>query len=157
MRTFHDLFAKRDIRVAQVLLTRDDFDDRTRYLNIRNTLVALAEIGALPIINENDTVAVDEIRFGDNDILAALVTNMLGADLLVFLTNVDGVLKDGGVVDVIEQVDEEALALAGSGRSALGSGGMGSKLAAAGMVTRAGVVAVVANAAAQNSMIANGL
>ncbi len=146
MRTFHDLFARRGIRIAQVLLTRDDFQDRTRYLNIRNTLASLAEWGALPIINENDTVAVDEIAFGDNDILAALVSAMLGADLTVFLTTVDGVIKDGEVVDVIEQVDEKAMGLAGSERSALGSGGMSSKLSAAGLVTRAGETAVIANA-----------
>ena len=148
MRTFHDVFARRGIRVAQVLLTGDDFEDRARYLNIRNTLAALTECHALAIINENDTVAVDEIRFGDNDVLAALVANMLGADLLVFLTNVDGVMKGGRVVDVIEQVDDQALALAGTERSRLGSGGMASKLLAAGMVTRAGMVAVIANSAA---------
>jgi len=146
MRTFHDLFARRGLRVAQVLLTRDDFEDRTRYLNIRNTLAALAECGALAIINENDTVAVDEIAFGDNDILAALVAAMLGADLTVFLTTVDGVIKDGKVLDVIEQVDEKAMGLAGPGHSPLGTGGMASKLSAAGLITRAGEAAVIANA-----------
>ncbi len=150
MRTFHDAFARRGVRIAQVLLTRDDFEDRTRYLNIRNTLAALTECNALAIINENDTVAVDEIRFGDNDILAALVTNMLGADALVFLTNVDGVMKQGKVVDVIEQVNDEVLSLADPQRSSLGSGGMVSKLQAAGMVTRAGEVAVIANSATPN-------
>jgi len=146
MRAFHDAFERHDIKVAQMLLTRDDFENRTRYLNIRNTLGALAECGALPIVNENDTVAVDEIRFGENDILAALVTNMQAADLLVLLTTVDGVIKDGAVLDVIEQVDDEALALAGPQRSTLGSGGMATKLAAAGLVTRAGEAAVIANA-----------
>jgi len=146
MRTFHDAFARRGIKVAQILLTRDDFENRTRYLNIRNTLGALAECRALPIINENDAVAVDEIRFGDNDIIAALVTNMLGADLLVLLTNVEGVIKDGVVLDVIEQVDERTFALASRRRSRLGSGGMVSKLQAAGLVTRAGELAVIANA-----------
>ncbi len=146
MRTFHDVFAHHGLRVAQVLLTRDDFEDRTRYLNIRNTLAALAEYGALPVVNENDTVAVDEIRFGENDILAARVTNMLAADLLVFLTTVDGVIKDGRTLDVIERVDDEALALASPHRSRLGSGGMSSKLAAAALVTRAGEAVVIANA-----------
>ena len=150
MRTFHDAFARYGVKVAQVLLTRDDFEDRSRYLNIRNTLAALEEFGALPIINENDTVAVEEIRFGENDVLAALVTTMLGAELLVFLTAVDGVMKDGQVLDVIEDVDERAMALDRGDRTALGSGGMGSKLAAASLVTRAGEVAVVANAAAPN-------
>ena len=150
MRTFHDAFARHDVKVAQVLLTRDDFDDRSRYLNIRNTLAALAGFPALPIINENDTVAVDEIRFGDNDVLAALVANMLGADLLVFLTAVDGVMKDGQVLEFIEQVDGEAAALVTGEKSRLGSGGMGSKIQAAGMVTRAGEAAVIANARTPN-------
>ena len=146
MRVFHDAFARRGVRVAQVLLTRDDFEDRTRYLNIRNTLAALGECGALPIVNENDTVAVDEIRYGDNDIIAAHLTNMLAADVLVLLTSVDGVLRDGEVLDVIRAVDPEALALAREGRTRLGSGGMASKIAAAGLVTRAGEAAVIANA-----------
>ena len=148
MRVFHDLFARRGISVGQVLLTRDDFEDRTRYLNIRNTLAALAEQGALAIINENDAVAVDEIRYGDNDIIAAHVTNMLSADVLVLLSNVDGVLADGRVVDVIEQVDDEARALVSGGPGRLGSGGMASKLEAARLVTRAGEVAVIAGARA---------
>jgi len=146
MRVFHDAFARHGIKVAQVLVTRDDFEDRTRYLNIRNTLYALAELKALPILNENDAVAVDEIRFGDNDIISAHVTNLLGANLLILLTNVPGVLRDGLVVDVIPQVDESALALVARGRSKLGSGGMGSKIKAAAMVTQAGEVAVIASA-----------
>ncbi len=146
MREFHDIFEAYGVKVAQVLLTRDDFDSRGRYLNIRNTLTALAGYHALPIINENDTVAVDEIRFGDNDMIAALLANMLGAELTVFLTTVGGVLKDGQILDVIQRVDEDALALATGERSKLGSGGMSSKLAAAGTVTRAGEVAVIAGA-----------
>ncbi len=147
MQAFHDVFARYGVKVAQVLLTRDDFEDRSRYLNIRNTLAALEEFGALPIINENDTVAVEEIRFGENDVLAALVTTMLGAELLVFLTTVDGVMKEGAILDVIADVDDQTMALVRGDRSTLGSGGMGSKLTAAAMVTRAGEVAVIANAA----------
>jgi len=145
MRTFHDIFAKRGMKVAQVLLTRDDVEDRTRYLNIRNTLSALDDWGVVGIVNENDTIAVDEIRFGENDILAAMVANMLAADLLVFLTSVDGVMKDGQVIDVITNVDRQVLSLVTPDRSSLGVGGMTSKLEAAGMVTRAGEVAVIAN------------
>jgi len=137
MRAFHDAFARCDGKVAQVLVTADDFRQRTRYLNIRNTLAALRECGAIPIINENDAVAVDEIRFGDNDVIAALVTNLLGADALILLTSVDGVLDDGRVVDVVEKIDD-ARGLVEAGRSRLGSGGMGTKLEAAGQVTRAG-------------------
>jgi glutamate 5-kinase len=148
MQAFHDAFAKHGIKVAQVLVTRDAFEDRTRYLNIRHTLRALEELGAVPVINENDAVAVDEIRFGDNDIIAALVANMSGADLLVLLSTVDGVLKDGQLVEVIDEVNDRALALATGQRSRLGSGGMGSKMSAAGMVTIAGAAAVVANSRA---------
>jgi glutamate 5-kinase len=146
MRTFHDVFAKRGLRVGQVLVTRSDFEDRTRYLNIRNTLRSLEELGAVAIINENDTVAVDEIRFGENDVLAAMVTNMLRADLLVLLTNVPGVLCGGDVLDVIEEVDDGVRALVTRSRSRHGSGGMASKLTAAGMVTEAGEAAIIAAA-----------
>jgi glutamate 5-kinase len=150
MRRFHDRFARGGVQVAQVLVTREDFEDRRRYLNIRNTLSALAEKRILPIINENDAVAVDEFRFGDNDIISALVCNMLGYDLLVLLTTVDGVLgRDGRVVDLIESA-AEARSLVTEDRSRLGSGGMGSKLQAAGMVTRAGELAVIANARTPN-------
>jgi len=144
MRTFHDVFARFDLKVAQVLLTRDDFDDRARYLNIRNTLAALDEWGVVGIVNENDTIAVDEIRFGENDILAAMVTNMLGADLLVFLTGAGGVIKDGRVLDVIARVDADVMSLVTDDRTSLGVGGMSTKLEAAGMVTKAGEVAVIA-------------
>jgi len=148
MRALRDIFARLDVRVGQVLVTRDDFEDRTRYLNIRNTLGALEEMGTLAIINENDAVAVDEIRYGDNDIIAAHVANMIGAELLVFLTTVDGVMDGGTVMDVVKQVDDEAMELATDERSLLGSGGMASKIAAAGMVTRAGEIALIANARA---------
>jgi glutamate 5-kinase len=150
MRAFHDAFARHGIKVAQVLLTREDFEHRRRYLNIRNTLAALEKFSALPIINENDTVAVDEIRFGDNDILAALVTTMMGADLLVFLTSVDGLMKDGWVLDSVRRVDQETMSLVRGDRSSLGSGGMASKLTAAALVNRAGQFAAVANSRAPN-------
>ena len=146
MRTFHDAFARRGVRVAQVLLTRDDLEDRTRYLNFRNTLRALEEFGALPICNENDTVAVDDIRFGENDILAALVASTIAAEALILLTNVDGLLAGGEVLDVVEQVDDRVRALDSGTRSTLGSGGMASKLQAARLVAKAGEVTVVANA-----------
>jgi len=146
METFRAMFAHLGVAVGQVLLTRDDFEDRTRYLNIRNTLGALDELGALAIINENDAVAVDEIRYGDNDIIAAHVANMVGADVLIFLTSVDGVMDGRSVIDVVRDVDDETMELATRERTLLGSGGMASKIAAAGMVTRAGEIAVVANA-----------
>jgi glutamate 5-kinase len=148
MREFHDAFAREGIPVAQVLLTRDDFEHRGRYLNIRNTLAALEKLGALPIINENDTVGVEEIRYGDNDMIAALVAGMLRADLAIFLTTAEGVLKDGQVVDLVSDLSPEVLALARPEKSRLGSGGMASKLAAAGAMARSGEPAVIAPASA---------
>lgn len=146
MRAFHDVFAKRGVATAQVLITRDDFEDRTRYLNIRNTLSALDECGAMAVINENDAVAVDEIRYGDNDVISAHVANMIGADVLVLLTNVDGLLKDGAVLDVVETIDADTRALDRGDKSSAGSGGMTTKLDAAEIVMRAGEVAVIAPA-----------
>ncbi len=148
---FHDAFAAAGgLTVGQVLLTRDDFADRRRYLNIRNTIAALHDSGVMPIVNENDTVATVELTIGDNDVLAAHVTNLLGADLLVMLTVVDGVMADGKVVEVLGDPAGQASALATGERSALGRGGMGTKLQAAGMVTSAGEAAVIANARAEN-------
>jgi glutamate 5-kinase len=149
MRAFHDALAPLGRRVGQVLISRDDFEHRGRYLNIRNTLCALHELDTLAILNENDAVATEELdtRYGDNDIIAAHVTNMLQAEVLVLLSSVDGVLDDGGqVIDVIEQVNDDALALADERRSSLGSGGMSAKIAAAGLVTAAGEAVVIANA-----------
>ncbi len=127
------------------LLTRSDVDNRVRYLNIRNTLANLHELNAVPIINENDPVAVDEIRFGENDVLSALVCNLVEADALVILTVVDGLLADGQLVELVDAVDEKVLRLVTGGKSQLGSGGMMTKLEAMRMVTDAGAAAVIAN------------
>jgi glutamate 5-kinase len=145
MNLWHQAFSHHGIHVGQVLLTRGDFEDRNRYLNIRNCISELHRLGVVPIINENDTVAVDEIRFGENDILAGLLTNALSADVLVLLTSVDG-LKDseGEVLDIVHD-PTDALALVLKERSALGSGGMQTKLEAARLVTDAGEVAVIAH------------
>ena len=148
MDAWADAFAPFSAPVAQVLLTREDIDSRTRFLNLRNTVHAIHELGAVPIINENDTVSTDEIikiSFGDNDILAAMVTNALRANLLVLLTVVDGLLDaDGKPVRLVESVDD-AKRLVRAERSALGKGGMDSKLAAAEMVTDCGEALIVAN------------
>jgi glutamate 5-kinase len=137
---------------AQLLLTHEDFDSRPRYLNMRNTLHALFECDAVPIINENDTISVDEIKFGDNDRLAAMVTNLLQASLLVILSVVDGLYRTepGGSTPVepitlVPQIDDEVLAFAGAGKSSLGTGGMRSKLAAARQVTQAGGSVIIAS------------
>jgi len=132
---------------AQILLVRDDIEDRSRYLNIRNCIAALHAYGAVPVINENDTVSVDEIRFGENDILAAMVTNLLRADLLVLLTTVEGVFRDKARkdrFDVVRDMDE-VMTAADETRSALGSGGMATKLQAAAKVVAAGEMAAIAN------------
>ncbi len=150
MRQFHDAFVPFDVKVAQILVTRGDFENRARYLNIRNTIAALQDLGAVPIINENDSVAVDELRFGDNDMIAAHVTNMVQAEVLVLLTVVDGVLSGSQVLDVIEDARADAARLPTGAISRLGSGGMGSKLHAAHMVTAAGEVAIIANARTPN-------
>ena len=137
---------------AQLLLTHEDFDSRPRYLNMRNTLHALFECDAVPIINENDTISVDEIKFGDNDRLAAMVTNLLQAPLLVILSVVDGLYRaePGGsntpeLVSLVPQIDDSVLGLAGAGMSTLGTGGMRSKLAAARQVTQAGGSVIIAS------------
>jgi glutamate 5-kinase len=154
MRAYEDCLRRHEIPTAQLLLTAGDFDSRSRYLNARNTIVTLFEWGCLPIINENDTVSVAEIRFGDNDHLAALVTNLLQAPLLVLLTNVDGLYTaDPGedsaakLVETVPLIDGDVMDKAGASRSALGSGGMRSKLRAARLATAAGESVIVANGA----------
>lgn len=138
---------------AQLLLTHEDFDSRPRYLNIRNTLNASFKWNAVPIINENDTISVDEIKFGDNDRLAAMVTNMLQAPLLVILSVVDGLYRTdpttqdrtGEAIPLVPQIDDKILALAGASRSSLGTGGMTSKLTSARLVTQAGGSVIIAS------------
>lgn len=146
MSLYERTLARRGLHVGQVLVTRGDFEDRTRYVNISNTIAALHRLGAIPVINENDTTAVDELdRFADNDTIAALVTNLLRADLMVVLTVVDGLLDASGqLVDLVPAVDEQVRLLARAERSALGSGGMSAKLGAAKLVTDAGEAVVIA-------------
>lgn len=145
-------FRRHGRHAAQVLLTADGLDDRTRYLNVRNTLLALVEYGAVPIINENDTVAVDELvaTFGDNDRLAALVTNLIGAPLLVILSDVDG-LYDGDPADegsklipMVSRLDD-VLSYVQDKSTGLSKGGMASKLEAARIVTTAGENVIIAS------------
>lgn len=143
---------------AQVLLTAEDLDHRTRYLNARNTILTLLELGAVPVINENDTVAVDELKitFGDNDRLAAIVTNLIQAPLLVLLSDVDG-LYDGDpgapgsrVIPTVRRLDQSIFGLARDRAGGLGKGGMASKLEAARLVTAAGESAIIAGGRTPN-------
>ncbi len=145
MTRFHEAFARHGLEVAQLLLTRRDFDDRARFLNVRNCLQRLHAYGCVPIVNENDTVAVDEIRVGDNDCLSALLCNAIGGDVLVLLTVVDGLMDgEGHRVDLVRDLDE-ANGLVRSEKTVFGTGGMGSKLEAARLVATAGRVAVIAD------------
>jgi len=146
MSLYNRALSKHGLHAAQILLTRSDFEDRHRYLNIRNTIAALHRLHAVPLINENDTVAVEEIRFGENDIIAAQVTNLLRADLMILLSVVDGLLDEKGeVVDLVPAVTDDILRMAHQRRSALGTGGMTTKLQAARLVTQAGEAAMIAN------------
>ena len=140
------------IHAAQLLLTAGDVDDRSRYLNVRNTILTLWEYDCLPTINENDTVSVAEIKFGDNDHLAAIVANLLQAPLLILLTNVDGLYSADPRVDptarlltTVPEIDREVSDMAGATKSDLGTGGMRSKLRAARLATAAGGAVIMAN------------
>lgn len=147
-------FAKYDLLTGQVLIERHDFEERIRYVNISNTIAALHRLGAVPIINENDTVAVEELdRFADNDTIAALLTNLIQADLLVLLTVVDGLLDaDGQRVDLVTHIGE-VQGLVRVEKSKLGSGGMVNKLGSTRLVTDAGEPAVIANGRTPNVLL----
>ncbi|WP_433894488.1 glutamate 5-kinase [Streptomyces sp. CA-111067] len=146
-------FARYGIRVGQVLLTSDDVSRRAHYRNAYRTLEQLISMGALPIVNENDTVATDEIRFGDNDRLAALVAHLVHADLLVLLSDVDG-LYDGDprspgsslIEEITGPADLEGVSIGSAGRSGVGTGGMVTKVDAARIATGAGVPVVLTSA-----------
>ena len=147
------------IAAAQVLLTPDDTENRRRFLNARGTLAKLLEHGVVPIINENDTVATEEIRYGDNDRLAARVAQLVMADALVLLSDIDGLYTadpgrdpDAQHIPEVRQVDSEILAMAGETRSDIGSGGMATKVQAARIATHAGCSTVVASGAIERPL-----
>jgi glutamate 5-kinase len=146
---YEQAFAAHGRRTAMVLLTHDDMADRQRYLNARSTLTSLLELGVIPVINENDTVATEEIRFGDNDTLAALVSNLLQAELLVILTDTDGLYEqdprrvpDAALVSWADAADGRLDGMVGDG-GALGRGGMVTKLKAARIAARSGADTVI--------------
>jgi len=146
MHLYSDLFKARGYEVGQILLTQEDFNDRERYLNIKNTLGALLEHKAIPIINENDTVATEEIKCGDNDRLSSLVADLCFAHTLIIMTDVDGLLdRDGNVVTMVDRITPEIMRLGGSSHCDLGTGGMATKLEAARTVNRAGIDCIVVN------------
>ncbi len=160
MRAYERAFERRGRNVGQLLLTHDDFESRERYNNARNTVEALLARGIVPIINENDTVATEEIRLGDNDHLAALVTQMIGADLLILLTDSDGVFtrdphryEDARLIPVIGAIDEELIRGASGQRTqSMGTGGMASKLSAARVASESGTPVVIGSGLARRSL-----
>lgn len=156
---FESCFKQHDIHTAQVLLTHDDLSDRKRYLNARSTLNTLMRIGAIPIINENDTVATEEFRFGDNDTLAALVANLVEADALIILTDQQGLYNkdprqnpDAELISEANATDPVIMSMAGSG-GALGRGGMRTKITAAQRAARSGAATLIASGRAENVLL----
>ncbi|MEJ2602046.1 MAG: glutamate 5-kinase [Gammaproteobacteria bacterium] len=149
---WQSVMAAHGIKVAQILLTPDDTEDRRRHLNARGTLETLLGLGAMPVINENDTVATDELRYGDNDRLAARVAQMISADALLLLSDIDGlytadptIRPDAEHVPEVTQITPRIEAMAGTGVSRVGSGGMRTKLAAARIAVAAGCDMVIAD------------
>ena len=151
MRVYSNAFGKHDLFVGQMLLTMNDLMDRRRFINVRNTLSTLLEWKVIPIINENDTVAVDEIKFGDNDNLAAMITNITEAHLLINLTSTEGLYdrnpatsKKAKLISLVQDITEEIEAAATDETSAVGLGGMKSKVQAAKKVSRFGIPCIIA-------------
>ena len=152
MYIYDKLFSEYHHTVAQLLLTGSDIENEQRRKNFHNTLFRLLELGALPILNENDTIATEEIVIGDNDTLAAIVAESVRADLLVLLSDIDGLYTadphadtDAKLISRVEAITPEILALAGGSGSHLGTGGMATKLRAAQRVNAAGIDMVIAN------------
>lgn len=162
MQIWAEMFAIFNIPVGQVLLTREDLSDRQRYLNIRDTLFTLLENRVIPIINENDAVATEEIKVGDNDNLSALVANLIASDLLVLLTDQKGLYtadprsnKKAALIPIVEHIDDTIRSLAGGTTKThgLGTGGMTTKIEAAHLATQAGTPTLIASAEEPNVLI----
>ena len=160
MRSYEDALRPHDLKAAQILLTRDDLANRRRYLNARNTLMTLLEYGVVPIINENDTVVIDEIRFGDNDNLSAMATNLVEAQLLIILSDVDGLYDsdprhnpDAKLLSEVERLTPEIEAMAGTVGTELGTGGMTTKLKAAKRATLFGAGTAIINGRTPHNLL----
>ena len=154
MYTYDRLFGQYNHTVAQMLLTWEDFDHENRRVNLHNTLERLLELGAIPIINENDPIACEEYSLGDNDTLAALVAECIHADLVILLSDIDGLYTadphthpDARLIPLVESITPDIVELAGGAGSALGTGGMATKISAARRATAAGVDLIIANGA----------
>ncbi|RMG85568.1 MAG: glutamate 5-kinase [Candidatus Dadabacteria bacterium] len=156
---YEEVFRPHGIPVGQVLLTRDDLDSRRRYQNAKTALLALLRLGAVPVINENDTVVVEELKFGDNDNLSALVTNLVEADALVILSDIEGLFDrdpkvhpDARLVERVDRVDETVERFVGRSRSRVGTGGMATKLVAAQRATHGGAAVAIASGKAPHAL-----
>lgn len=152
MMLYQKLFREYNHHVGQVLLTKDGVDDDVRYYNAKNTLMTLLEMGVIPIVNENDTVSTEEIEFGDNDRLSATVAIIAEADLLILLSDIDGLYdkdprqyKDAKIIEQVNDLNEDIMNMAGDTNSKVGTGGMTTKLLAASMVTKQGIDMIIAN------------
>jgi glutamate 5-kinase len=165
IQTYESLFAKHDMHTAQILLTHDNLTNADRYENISSTLNNLLDFGTVPIVNENDTVATDEIKFGDNDTLAALVANLVGANQLVILTDQGGVYdadprqnSDAKLIDTVHVDDEKLKQVAGRTGGSLGSGGMYTKVLAAKKAAESNTTTIIASGKAPDVLtrLANG-
>jgi glutamate 5-kinase len=157
--TYQTLFAEHGIVIGQVLLTRHDTGHRESFLHARDTFERLLSLGAIPVVNENDTVAVDEIRFGDNDSLAALVATMVRADLVLLLSDIAGlydadprVSAEAKLVEHVDELTDDVLAAAGGSGTEVGSGGMATKLEAAKMLMKAGIPMVICDGRRANAI-----
>lgn len=159
VQAYESCFRQHDIHTAQILLTHDDLSNRERYLNARTTLKTLLKLGTVPIINENDTVATDEIRFGDNDTLAALVANLVEADALIILTDQKGLfdkapeLAGAKLVEEAQADDPLLSEMAGPSSGTLGMGGMSTKITAAQRAARSGCCTVIASGSEDNVLL----
>lgn len=152
VQAYESQFQQHDLHTAQILLTHDDLSNRTRYLNARSVLLKLITLGIVPVVNENDTVVTDEIRFGDNDTLAALVANLIDADLLVILTDQEGMFdsdprqnSSAKLLTEVDALDSCLDNMAGDSKGALGCGGMATKLRAARLAARSGTATMIAS------------
>jgi glutamate 5-kinase len=152
MRVYSSFFFKNNKKVGQILVTREDTSRREQYLNIKNTIMSLLDLDVIPIINENDSVALDEIKFGDNDTLAALIAGLIEADLLVILSDIDGLFDknpqinlDASLISIVDNISEEIEKVAGGIGSNYGSGGMVTKIKSAKICSFSGIPMVIAN------------
>ncbi len=157
VQAYESQFQKHKLHTAQILLTHDDLSNRTRYLNARSVLLKLITLGIVPVVNENDTVVTDEIRFGDNDTLAALVANLIDADLLVILTDQQGMFDSdprqnpqAKLLTEVDALSSELDAMAGDSKGTLGRGGMATKLRAARLAARSGTATIIASGKEDN-------